>query len=273
MSRTLGALAAVLGALTCGASGAAAQEPDCAGVPYPPPSGQRVQVGPSAVYAANAAALQITYDGGGPIVEGSARFDVDGPGGPSMLAADRDVFAAYTPPVPGRYTVSAHWRQYSCADGDRSTYLDVTTPVVAFEALAGRRPTVSVRTSRRPRAPNAPGDATLLAFLNCPAPSQASSDDVTLTVYYERGARRPTHASPHLRVTVRGGCDGRHDARPRSHRGRGFFLYVNRDQIQATATAPTRLRVLMEIRSAGRLLGRAYGSFSRSATGETVRRA
>jgi hypothetical protein len=232
-----------------------------------------VEVGPSAVYAANPASLRITYDGGGPIVEGSARFDVGGPGGPATLAADRDVFAEYTPSVAGRYTVSAHWRQYSCADGDRSTYLDVTTPVVAFDALAGRRPTVLFRTSRRPRAPNAPGDATLLGFLNCPAPSQARSDDVTLAVYYERGARKPTHASPHLRVTVRGGCDGRHDARPRSHRGRGYYLNINRDRIQATATAPTRLRVLMEISSAGRVLGHAYGSFSRSATGETVRRA
>lgn len=273
MSRTLGALAAVLGALTCGAPGAAAQEPDCAGVAYPPPTGPRVEVGPAAVYAANPASLQITYDGGGPIVEGSARFDVDGPGGAAALAADRDVFAEYTPPLAGHYTASAHWRQYRCADGDRSTYLDVTTPVVGFDALAGKQPTVSFRTSRRPRAPNSPGDATLLGFLNCPAPSQARSDDVTLTVYYERGARKPTHASPHLRVTVRGGCDGRHDAPPRRHRGRGFYLNVNRDQIQATATAPTRLRVLMEISSAGRVLGRAYGTFSRSATGEKVRRA
>lgn len=39
-----------------------------------------------------------------------------------------------------------------------------------------------------------------------------------------------------------------------------------------TATEPLRLRVLLEIKVAGRVLGRTYGSFRPSRTGEAVRR-
>ncbi len=245
----------------------------CGGVPYGPPANPRVVVEPE-IYAGQPTFFRVAddaTDSSGPI-EGSVRFAISGPAGRATVPGDRNATASYTPPNISHYTVAATWRQFACADGDRTTYYDVSTPATGFDALAGKQPKAAFRTRRRPKAPNRPGDATLLGFLVCPAPSQARSDNTSLAVYYQRGTKKPSHASPHLRLTVRGGCDGRQDARPRRHQARSFYLSVNRDQVQATVTAPARLRVLLEIKVAGKLLGRAYGRFAPSSTGESVRR-
>jgi hypothetical protein len=255
--------------------GARSAAADCGGVPYAPPSNPRVVVSPAAIYAGQEAAFATTDDamGGSGPTDGSLRFQVEGPAGSASVTGDKDFRGFYTPPAPGHYTVVGSWRQYDCADGDRTTYFDVSTPPAGFDVLAGIRATsASFRTSRRRKAPNSPGDATLRGFLNCPPARQASSDDTTAVVYYERGSSKPTHSSPHLRVTVRGGCDGNHDADPRRHAGKGFHLVINRNEIAATATAPTRLRVLMEFKVAGALVGRSYGTFVPVRTGESVRR-
>jgi hypothetical protein len=253
-------------------SGSAPRAEQCGGVEYPAPSKPHVEVSPAEVIAGQPARLQFVGGDEANVVPGSGRFEVSGPAGTATRKADEHGAASFTPPAPGHYTAVASWKEYHCADGPYTTYWDITTPEAAFEAKRGKRPTVAFRTSRRPRRANSPGDATLTGFLRCPAPSQASSDPTELVVYYERGGGRPTHDSPHLRLTVPGGCDGNHDAGNPHRRGKGFYLNVNRDQVAATATAPTRLRVLIEIRYAGQLLGRAYATFAPSATGESVRR-
>jgi hypothetical protein len=265
-------LVALLAFLVPGSPSAAAQ---CNGVPYAAPVNPRVLLGPGLLYSGSRTSFRSTDDAQGSSgpVAGSLSFQVDGPAGSSVVSGDKDFEAFYTPAAPGHYTVTGSWRQYDCADGDKTTYFDVITPPLGFDVLAGKRASsASFRTSRRAKAPNSPGDASLLGFLNCPPVRQSSSDDTAMAVYYERGSKRPTHASPHLRLTVRGGCDGNHVAGVRRHQGRGFYLTINRNEIAATATAPTRLRVLMEFRVGGALVGRSYGTFAPNSTGEGIRR-
>lgn len=184
-----------------------AQEP-CHGVPYAAPPSPVVQVG-QRVYAGHVTSFGIR-SGSDVVVAGSVVFEVDGPGGHATLIADKDQLGSYTPPVVGRYTVSARWRQFACADGDKSTYFNVVTPAVTFDALAGEQPRVSFRTVVRARRPNGPGAATLEAFLVCPARADARrSDDAELTAYYELGSATPTHRSRRLQLKVPGGCASR----------------------------------------------------------------
>lgn len=244
----------------------------CNGVPYPAPVTPVAQVGPP-VYAGHATAFGIR-SGSDVVLPGSVVFEVDGPGGHATITADKDQLGSYTPPDVGRYTVSARWRQFACADGDRSTYYDVTTPQVTFDALPGEQPKVGYRTIVRPRARNAPGAASLLAFLVCPGRAEARrSDDAELAAYYELGSAMPTHRSRRLKLKVPGGCASRVQRLPkRTVEREGLYINVSRGQILVTATEPLRLRVLLEIKVAGRLLGRTYGTFRPSRTGEGVRR-
>lgn len=267
----VGLSAGVVGAVLLAPATSSAQQA-CNGVPYPAPSNPVVHAQPP-IYAGHTTSFSID-SGSDVVLPGSVVYEVDGPGGRSTITADKDQLGAYTPPVAGSYTVSARWRQYACADGDKSTYFDVAAPAVTFDALTGEQPKVTYRVIVRPRARNGPGAATLEAFLVCPGALQARrSDDVVLTAYYAIGSALPTHRSRRLQLKVPRGCANTAPGLPRRTLERdGLFMNVTRGLIQVTATEPLRLRVLLEIKVAGRLLGRTYGTFSPSRTGERVRR-
>lgn len=263
---TLAAAAVLLAPATSSA------QQGCNGIPYPAPTDPTVVLGKS-IYAGHATSFSIR-SGSDVVLPGSVVFEVDGPGGHATLGADKDLLGGYTPPVTGRYTVSARWRQYACADGDKSTFFDVTAPAVTFDALPGEQPKVTYRVVVRPHARNGPGAATLEAFLMCPGALQARrSDDTELTAYYTLGSAVPTHQSRRLQLKVPRGCANTSPGLPRRtvERG-GLFMNITRGLIQVTATEPLRLRVLLEIKVAGQVLGRTYGTFGPSRTGERVRR-
>jgi len=146
--------------------------------------------------------LNVMQDG---FVAGSASFSVTGAAAATLPAEDRGAF--YTPPVVGHYSVTGTFRKLRCADGERTTYYDVTTPPAEFDALPGERPRLTFRTARRPAVANSRGDATLVANLTCPSRGRTTDADTDLAVYYEKGTRRPTHASPHLKAHVERGCE------------------------------------------------------------------
>ncbi len=265
---------AVVGALALLPGGSSsAQVDECSargGVPYPVSSGATVDVH-QPVYATHVASLELR--GAGEVVPGSLRYLVVAPGGGTASPrSDRYFGARYTPPKVGRYSVTATWRELTCGNGGGSTYADITTPPSQFEALPGERPKPYFHTTRRPTRPNATGDAALTGFLNCPAPSRAAHDAADLIVYYARGGKRPTHASRRLRLHQAGGCDGLKRVGKRERVTKAYAIVLVRSQLTVVVRAPARLRVLMEIRYAGSLLRRSYGTFGPSRTGESVRR-
>lgn len=264
------AVLAVL-AIVALAGGPAGASDTCNGIEYPPPSGGTVSVFPATGVAAHhKATLEYLPSGGGDIVPGSGRFEIDGPAGHETVAAHDDRTAAWTPAAVGHYVITGHWTQYLCADASGQTFAQGTAGPQGFDAVAEQAPTVDFKTSRRAKQPNSPGDASMIAFVNCPGRPTANNDALTLTVYY--GSHAPTHASPHLRVRLPKGCYDNSDVRPRTHTARNVYVTAMRDRLQATVTAPGRLRVLMEVTSGGRLIGRATARFTPVKTGERVKK-
>ena len=260
------ALAAVLAAT----GSSPAQTAQCNGVEYPPPSDPRVFVGEAPIYVKHETGFSINAAQES-FVMGSEHFTVSGAASASL--AGQDMAAQYTPPTLGHYVVTATWRQYRCTDIDNTTYYDVTTPPAEFDAVPGLMPKARFRTSRRPAVANSRGDATLIGTLVCPPSDRTRDDDADLVIYWEEGRKKPTHSSRHLKFHSEGGCmrkPGRFKLR--RHETKGFRVEAGPSTLAAQAFAPARLRVLMEITYAGKLLGRSYGTFGPVKTGEGVAR-
>lgn len=246
------------------------------GYEYPAPTNPTVRVigtGPdmNEIYALHRVSLAASSEGDGLYEPGSTRYTVAGPGGTSTVVGDEHEGGEYTPPVPGDYRVSASWRQFRCTDGANSTYWTVTAPPVPFTAVEGLRPKGRFATFRRPRAGRYPGDATLQATVLCPGSTQTRPGDVRVDVYYTLGRSRPTHRSHHLGHTAKGGC---HTNRLGSNWPEiirpGRYVIALGSVSQVSVTQPTRMRVLIELRERGGLIGRTYGTFSPVRTGEKV---
>jgi hypothetical protein len=200
------------------------------------------------------------------VVSGSVHFEIDGPPGHLSRPADATGAATFIPVEAGTYTVTVGWREENgCGE-----VVDAAAGPLALEVSPGEAPSVVFATHRRPKTGNSRGSATLVGSLRCP--HLPTLRPTRLAIYYERGARAPTHASPRAVLDVPKGC-GSGVGVPvvrRSHRGYG--LSINRGGAAIEVFAPARMRALMELSYDGRVIGRARATFRPSATGESAER-
>jgi hypothetical protein len=259
-------------AVLAGAGGpVAAQDPCDGSSANPPATNARVTISGLPTTTGNDLGLAYARDGGGDIVPDSMRYEVDGPAGHVSLVPDRYFAASYTPNAAGSYTIGAHWREYACADY-RAVYNDITATPATFTTIPGERPKTQVRTSRRPKTSNSPGDATLEAFLNCPSARNADATPTRLAIYYRFDGHPATHSSKHSVLTVKDGCRAGTGVPIRRVSGKRFRLEISRGLAAFEVTAPGRADVMIELSYGGKLLKSARGRFRPSATGEVVTR-
>src|SRR4051812_5908454 len=220
---------------------AAGQDDPCEGSTHTPAAtNARVTVDGLPVTPGNEVGLGYARDGGGDIVPDSMSYEVDGPAGHSTIAGDRRYFdASYTPPASGSYRIGAHWREYACADY-RAYYRDVTAAPAAFTTIVGEVPTTRVRADRRRKVANAPGRATLEAFLNCPIAEHADAMPTRLAIYYTFSGHSATHSSRHAVLTVDKGCRAGIGVPQRHAEGNHFRLQIARGIAVFEVTAPGR---------------------------------
>lgn len=243
---------------------------DCPGIFYDGPTTGTIDHNPATATVGHSEYLKIMSQGG-EFVAGSATFEIDGPAGhESVPASNESAEAHWTPTRIGHYTIAAKWRQYRCRDASAPTYADGSAPAVGVDVVAPKSPTAFFKTSRQPKRPNSLGSAAIVGGVRCPGLATASNDRIVITLYWATGGGAPTHASRHVRSTMPRGCYGRGKSPPRNVPGRGFAAAASGQSAQVNVFAPTRLRVLIEVQLAGRLIGSRRVRFAPSAFGESV---
>lgn len=213
-----------------------------------------------------------------PYVDGSMRITIDGPGGSYIY--NPDTGKGLVPRVVGHYTARAEDRVVACDDPETGEprYATDTAGPVGFDVEAPLKPQASFRAFvKRLHGGGAhgPGVATLIGSMDCPDSTRDSADPITVAVYFERGKLAPSHSSQHAIVTEPRGCQapgGAHAAPTARKKGRRFDISVDPGRATVTVTGPkTKMRVLIEMRSAGKVVGAARGIFKRAPLGgETV---
>jgi hypothetical protein len=190
------------------------------------------------------------------LVSNSIMFHVAVPGKPALeLQGGNDSLgASFTPDTIGTYYVSARWRLRGCAD--RNQISDRSSETVPFKVYRERKPaprfraTIPVdRTSKR--APIFAADAA------CPPSTIRVTEPLTLTVYWELGARKaPTRRSKSSSVTLSTGCGGR----PSRSKTRNYRWGVVRGATIGVLPGHT-VRVLGEVKSGKTIVGQTRVRF------------
>jgi hypothetical protein len=243
---------------------------DCPGIFYDGPTTGTIEHSPATVTVGHQAYLKIVSQGG-EFVAGSATFEIDGPAGhESIPASNQAADARWTPRRVGHYIIAAKWRQYRCRDASAPTYADGSAPGVGVDVVGPKSPTAFFKTSRLPRTRNSLGSASIVGGVRCPGLATASNERIVITLYWATGGAAPTHASRHVRSTMPNGCYGRGNSPPLNRPGQGFHAAASGQSAQVNVFAPTRLRVLIEVQLAGRLLDSRRVRFAPTANGESV---
>jgi hypothetical protein len=206
------------------------------------------------------------------------RVTIDGPGGAYTYSPDTG--KGLVPRVVGHYTARAEDRVIACEDPQtgETRYATDTAGPVGFDVEAPLKPHATFRAAvKRLRGGglHGPGVATLIGFMQCPDSTRDSADPISVAVYYERGGRAPSQSSKHLVVTEPRGCQapgGAHPVPTAKKKGRLFDISVDPGRAAVTVTGPnTKMRVLIEMRSAGKVVGATRGYFKKAPHGgETV---
>jgi hypothetical protein len=213
-----------------------------------------------------------------PYVDGSMRITIDGPGG--SYTYDPDTGKGLVPRMVGNYTARAQDRVVACDDPEtgETRYATDTAGPVGFKVEAPLKPHATFQafvTRLRGGGVRGQGIATLTGFVHCPDSTRDSADPITVAVYFQRGGRAPSHSSAHATVTEPRGCQapgGGHVVPTAEKKGRRFDISVDPARANVKVTGPrTNLRVLIEMRSAGKVVGATRGIFKRARHGgETV---
>jgi hypothetical protein len=264
------AAAAVAVALAPPAVAPSGNVADCPGIFYDVAASGTVERNPAgAITVGHPARLKLKTSA--EFVAGSATFEIDGPGGHETVPASNDSGEAdWKPKQLGHYRIGAKWRQYRCRDASAPTYADGTAPEVGADVVAPKRPRAFFKTHRIPKRANSLGSASIVGGVRCPGLATASSERIVITLYWQTGGGAPTHASRRLRSQLPNGCYGRGNSPPRNFAGKGFAVAASGQSAQVNVFAPTRLRVLIEVQVAGRLIGSRRVRFAPSRSGENV---
>ncbi|MEA2449975.1 MAG: hypothetical protein QOG63_1907 [Thermoleophilaceae bacterium] len=213
-----------------------------------------------------------------PYVDGSLRVTIAGPGG--SYTYNPDTGKGLVPSLVGHYTASAEAKVVACEDPEtgETRYATDTAGPVGFNVEAPLKPHATFKAYvKRLHGGGAhgPGIATLIGFMQCPDSQRDSADPISVAVYFARGGYAPSQSSRHVMVTEPRGCQapgGAHPVPAAEKKGRRFDISVDPGRATVEVTGPrTKMRVLIEMRSAGKVVGATRGHFKKAPHGgETV---
>ena len=173
---------------------------------------------------------------------------VDYPGGDDTLGAQ------FHAPEVGSYSASASWQLYGCTD--RTVTTTEQAAPVAFKVFRERRPVPRFKATVVPGR-SSRGAPIFAVDAACPPSTIRLTQPLTLAIYWQVGAKTPTHASPHSTYALKGGCGSKPPRDPKTKRYRWGLV---RGATIGVLPGNT-VRVLGEVKSGKRVVGQTRMRF------------